>query len=128
MKVSIICFVLLVTGVVCGQQPSRSPLNDLSKVEEAEPECTRLPERVNLRGLRLHQTVQGAMKAIPLLKLKKKSYGVTTAQLDILPAKARPEYLKDVQVIRASFVDGNLYSVAIVYKKSSLWNDSEEFV
>lgn len=128
MKLTIICFVVLFTGVVCGQQPSPSPLDDLSKVEEREPECTRLPERVNVRGLRLHQTLEGAMKAIPPLKLKKKSYGVTTAHLDLPPTKARPDYLKDVQVIRASFIDRKLYSVAIVYKRSRLWNDSEEFV
>lgn len=128
MKFSLICFMLLPLGLVCGQQPSQSPLDELSKLVLEEAECTRLPERVNLRGLRLHQTLRGAMKAIPLLKLKKKPYGVTTAQLDIPPRKRRPDYLKDVQVIRARFIDDQFYSVAIVYEKSSLWNGSEEFV
>jgi hypothetical protein len=128
MKLSLICLLGLFPCVVIGQQTSRSPLDELSKAVLEETECRRLPERVNVRGLHLHQTLEGAMKAIPLLKVKKKSYGVTTAQLEISPAKARPEYLKDVQVIRASFVDHNLYSVVIVYKKSALWNDSEEFV
>jgi hypothetical protein len=128
MKITVIAFLFLFPGVICGQQPSPSPLDGLAKVEEPEPECARLPERVNVRGLRLHQSLQDAIKAVPLLKLKKESHGVVSAQLSLLPNKARPEYLKDVQVIRASFIDRKLYSVGIVYKRSTLWNDSEEFV
>jgi hypothetical protein len=94
----------------------------------AQDKCERLPQRVQIRGLYLRQTMASARQAIPSLRIKQKVSGLSEAELKFRPNSPRPANLKDVIFLKAEFLDGKLYSVISLYNRSTLWSDSEAFV
>jgi hypothetical protein len=92
------------------------------------PACDYVPATASVRGLRLHQSFIDAKRAVPSLRAKRKASGEIEAEISFSPKAARPTALKDVQVLRANFIDGRLFSVVAAYKRSDLWSDAEEFV
>jgi hypothetical protein len=94
----------------------------------AQDKCEQFPQRVQIRGLYLHQTLASATHAVPEIKIKSKTGGLSNGQLTFRRNSSRSPNLKDIVFIKVEFLDNKLYSVSALYRPTDLWQTSEDFV